>query len=29
LTFSTQVGGPNDSTNGIFVSGVGGEPVFS
>jgi hypothetical protein len=28
LTFSTQIGGPNDITNGIFVSGIGSGSVF-
>lgn len=28
LTFSTQVGGPNDQNNGVFVSGVGSGTVF-
>jgi hypothetical protein len=29
LTFVTQVGGPNDTTNGIFVSGIGSGSVYS
>jgi len=28
LTFSTQIGGPNDETNGVFMSGAGYNPVF-
>jgi hypothetical protein len=28
LTFSTQIGGPNDITNGVFVSGIGSGSVF-
>lgn len=28
LTFSTQVGGPQDLSNGVFVSGVGTTPLF-
>jgi len=28
LTFSTQVGGPNDTANGFFMSGCGANPVF-
>ncbi len=28
LTFSTQIGGPNDSLNGIFMSGAGFNQVF-
>jgi len=28
LTFSTQVGGPNDSNNGVFVRGIGSGAVF-
>tara|TARA_R110002051_G_scaffold69408_3_gene124819 strand:- start:2833 stop:3990 length:1158 start_codon:yes stop_codon:yes gene_type:complete len=28
LTFSTQIGGPNDTANGVFMSGVGFNPVF-
>jgi len=28
LTFSTQVGGPTDDLNGIFMSGVGFNSVF-
>lgn len=28
LTFSTQVGGPNDTANGVFVSGIGSGSVF-
>ena len=28
LTFSTQVGGPNDTTNGFFMSGIGFNSVF-
>ena len=28
LTFSTQVGGPNDTGNGVFVSGIGSGSVF-
>jgi len=28
LTFSTQVGGPNDTTNGVFMSGVGYTTIF-
>jgi len=28
LTFSTQIGGPNDEANGIFMSGAGFTPVF-
>jgi len=28
LTFSTQVGGPNDAANGVFMSGCGFNPVF-
>jgi hypothetical protein len=29
FTFSTQIGGPNDIINGIFVSGIGSGSVFS
>jgi len=29
LTFSTQVGGPNDLTNGFFMSGIGFNTVFA
>lgn len=29
LTFSTQIGGPNDEVNGIFMSGIGANPVFT
>ena len=29
LTLSTQVGGPKDVNNGVFMSGVGFNPVFS
>jgi len=28
LTFSTQIGGPNDQANGIFMSGAGFNQVF-
>lgn len=28
LTFSTQIGGPNDQLNGIFMSGCGIGPIF-
>ena len=28
LTFSTQIGGPNDETNGVFMSGAGFNKVF-
>jgi len=28
LTFSTQIGGPNDVLNGVFMSGAGFNPVF-
>ena len=28
LTFSTQVGGPNDVDNGFFMSGCGSAPIF-
>jgi hypothetical protein len=28
ITFSTQIGGPNDSNNGVFMSGIGINPVF-
>jgi hypothetical protein len=28
LTFSTQIGGPNDVTNGVFVSGIGSGVIF-
>ena len=28
LTFSTQIGGPNDAANGIFMSGIGFNSVF-
>jgi hypothetical protein len=28
LTFSTQIGGPNDVTNGVFVSGIGSGAIF-
>ena len=28
LTFSTQIGGPNDSLNGVFMSGAGFNQVF-
>jgi hypothetical protein len=28
LTFSTQIGGPNDVNNGVFVSGIGSGAVF-
>jgi hypothetical protein len=28
LTFSTQVGGPNDTTNGFFMSGIGFNSIF-
>jgi hypothetical protein len=28
LTFSTQIGGPNDTANGVFMSGAGFSPVF-
>ena len=28
LTFSTQIGGPNDSNNGVFMSGIGINKVF-
>ena len=28
LTFSTQIGGPNDVTNGVFVSGIGSGSIF-
>ena len=29
LTFSTQIGGPKDEANGIFMSGIGFNPVFT
>jgi hypothetical protein len=29
LTFSTQIGGPNDTTNGVFVSGANSTPSFT
>ena len=29
LTFSTQVGGPNDLVNGFFMSGCGSGPIFT
>jgi hypothetical protein len=29
LSFSTQIGGPNDTVNGIFVSGANFTPVFA
>jgi hypothetical protein len=28
LTFSTQIGGPNDTGNGVFVSGIGSGSIF-
>ena len=28
LTFSTQIGGPKDEANGIFMSGIGFNSVF-
>tara|TARA_R110002167_G_C12608310_1_gene645704 strand:+ start:37 stop:1194 length:1158 start_codon:yes stop_codon:yes gene_type:complete len=28
ITFSTQIGGPNDQINGVFMSGAGFQPVF-
>ena len=28
LTFSTQIGGPNDTLNGVFMSGCGASTVF-
>ena len=28
MTFSTQIGGPNDVTNGVFMSGLGAGKVF-
>tara|TARA_R110001599_G_scaffold164623_5_gene354154 strand:+ start:1637 stop:2794 length:1158 start_codon:yes stop_codon:yes gene_type:complete len=28
ITFSTQIGGPNDAINGVFMSGAGFNPVF-
>ena len=28
LTFSTQIGGPNDTVNGVFVSGIGSGIIF-
>ncbi len=28
ITFSTQIGGPNDESNGVFMSGAGFNPVF-
>ena len=28
LTFSTQIGGPNDTDNGVFMSGIGAATVF-
>ena len=28
LTFSTQIGGPKDTANGIFMSGIGFNSVF-
>jgi len=28
LTFSTQIGGPNDTVNGVFVSGIGSGSLF-
>jgi len=28
LVFSTQIGGPNDTTNGVFVSGIGSGTLF-
>jgi hypothetical protein len=28
LTFSTQIGGPNDVTNGVFASGIGSGAIF-
>jgi len=28
LTFSTQIGGPNDVNNGVFVSGIGSGSIF-
>jgi len=28
LTFSTQIGGPNDVANGVFMSGIGSNSVF-
>jgi hypothetical protein len=29
LTFSTQIGGPNDTDNGVFMSGIGANHVFT
>jgi len=29
ITFSTQIGGPNDQSNGVFMSGAGFNPVFT
>ena len=29
LTFSTQIGGPNDVVNGVFMSGIGANSVFT
>jgi len=29
LSFSTQIGGPNDTVNGIFVSGINSTPSFT
>ena len=29
ITFSTQIGGPNDTNNGVFMSGVGSAKVFA
>jgi len=29
LVFSTQIGGPNDSTHGVFVSGIGSTTLFA
>jgi hypothetical protein len=29
LTFSTQIGGPNDENNGVFMSGIGANHVFT
>jgi len=29
ITFSTQIGGPNDTNNGVFMSGLGAAKVFS
>jgi hypothetical protein len=29
ITFSTQIGGPNDESNGVFMSGAGFNPVFT